>query len=212
MGNQRQRSLEGSGSGGTGFGCGTTASVAILAGTYPIEIIYDEGNGGWGIVGQYSFTNASSQLVIHSSLAKMMCRRHQLHDQRRSQCRLHSSNPVTVSSTTSSLTLNASTGVTFDAAPAALTMSDASNLTVNGTTPSVTFTTTVLNGSLTITANTPVEAGIVSNGGSPAFSSLMMVGSSQLLLDNHFANTAFVTGTVIHANADYRRRERKRNR
>ena len=110
------------------------------------------------------------------------------------------SNPVTVSSTTSSLTLNASTGVTFDAAPAALTMSDASNLTVNGTTPSVTFTTTVLNGSLTITANTPVEAGIVSNGGSPAFSSLTMAGSSQLLLDNT-ANTAFVTGTVIHANA-----------
>ncbi len=192
------------GNGGTGFSNNNTAaggnltSIGLTAGTHSIELFYDEGGGGWGIVTGYNFngtdTNTSSfpfaigendstdGITFNSALAG-----------------INLSTPV-VASGSSSLTLTSAGTATFTGSPAALTLNNAANLTISGGAPAASFSTTTVSGNATVTANIPVDLGVVSSGGSPTFSSLTMAGTSQLLLDST-ANTAFVTGTTIHANA-----------
>ncbi len=192
------------GNGGTGFSNNNNASGGNLftdnltAGTHSIEVLYDEGGGGWGIVGAYNFnggnTNTSTYgfsigqddtadgITFLGALAG-----------------INLSTPV-VASGASSLTLNATTTATFTGSPTALTVSNGANFTVNGAAPSASFSNTAINGNITLTANLPVTLGAVSNGNSPAFTSLTMAGSSQLFLDS-MANTAFISGTTIHANS-----------
>ena len=156
------------GNGGTGFsgngngGGGTGSSVVLPAGPASINVFYNEGGGGWGVVGLYSFTPTAGSAGPTGYIGN---------DDNTDGVTFTSSGLGPASNgfiesaagTTNTLTVNSTL---TSSTTGQVTLDNGTTLNVNGSATLVTVGGTVLNGtSMTINNTIPVEAGLVTSSG-----------------------------------------------